>query len=236
MRQCIPVLLPMTDPLTSIPQSFSYLTRAVSVGIALSMSCSYLTRAVSVGIVLWSLFWNPRRSDMMSRMWCPYFFSTAAFSDRSIHFWNSRSITFGSNCCCTSCHLSVSVRFMKCVYLAHASAYRSVCAINTPYDPSFGMFPDKSGKLAFLTGKSSRWSYSDVTISFIRVRVRVRGILKTSGFTSWGWPEPHCCFGDRVVSPCLVLMMCSFTFEPSPNHNPERPADAILVLLSYVLI
>ena len=52
MRQGSPVSLPMTDPLTAIPQSFSYFTRAVSVGIALSMSCSYLTRAVSVGIVL----------------------------------------------------------------------------------------------------------------------------------------------------------------------------------------
>ena len=142
MRQCIPVLLPMTDPLTSIPQPFSYLTRAVSVGIALSMSCSYLTRAVSVGIVLWSLFLNPRRSDTMSRVWRPYLFSTTAFSDRSIHFWNLRSITVGSKCCRTSCFFSNRVRSMKCVHLAHALAYRSVCAINTPCDPSLRMWVD----------------------------------------------------------------------------------------------
>ena len=101
-RRSSQVLLPMTDSLMSIPQPFSYLTRAVSVGTTLSMSCSYLTRAVSVGIVFWSLFWNPRRSDMMSRVCCPYLFSTTAFSDRSIHFWNLRSITVGSKCCCTS--------------------------------------------------------------------------------------------------------------------------------------
>ena len=79
MRRSSQVLLPMTDSLMSIPQPFSYLTRAVSVGTTLSMSCSYLTRAVSVGIVFWSLFWNPRRSDMMSRMCRPYLFSTTAF-------------------------------------------------------------------------------------------------------------------------------------------------------------
>ena len=45
MRRSSQVLLPMTDSLMSIPQPFSYLTRAVSVGTTLSMSCSYLTRA-----------------------------------------------------------------------------------------------------------------------------------------------------------------------------------------------
>ena len=145
MRRSSQVLLPMTDSLMSIPQPFSYLTRAVSVGTTLSMSCSYLTRAVSVGIVFWSLFWNPRRSDMMSRVCRPYLSSTTAFSDRSIHFWNLRSITVGSKCCCTSCFLSNRVRSMKCVYFAHALAYRSVCAMNTPYDPSLGMLPDKPG-------------------------------------------------------------------------------------------
>ena len=111
-------------------------------------------------------FRHPRRSDVISRMWRPYLFNTTAFSDRVIQFCNLRSITFGSKCCCTSCFFSNRVRSMKCVYLAHALAYRSVCAMNTPYDPSLGMLPDKSGKLTILKGKSSRLSYKDVTISW----------------------------------------------------------------------
>ena len=62
--------------------------------------------------------------------------------------------------------LSNRVRSMKCVYFAHSLTYRSVCAMNTPYDPSLGMLPDKSGKLTILKGKSSRLSYREVTISW----------------------------------------------------------------------
>jgi hypothetical protein len=172
------LLFSFDELIGDIPLECKYLLRSIedscstttilqfrcSVKVSFPYACSFAPE-LSLSVLHFDPLWNPRRSDMMAWMCRPYLFNTTAFSDRSIHFWNLRSITVGSKCCRTSCFLSNRVRSMKCVYFAHALAYRSVCAMNTPYDPSLGMLPDKSGKLTILKGKSSRLSYREVTIS-----------------------------------------------------------------------
>ena len=108
------------------------------------------------------------RSEMICFISWPNLFITAALSDLVCHLWSLRSRTLAWKICFMSCVLSIKVRVMKIVYFAHALAYRSVWAMNTPYDPSWGMLPERSGKLTILKGKSSRLSYKDVTISPFR--------------------------------------------------------------------
>ena len=108
---------------------------------------------------------NDCRSEMIFFIWWPNLSITAALSDLLCHLWSLRSRTLAWKFCFMSCVLSIKVRVMKSVYFAHALAYRSVWAMNTPYDPSWGMLPERSGKLTILKGKSSRLPYRDVTIS-----------------------------------------------------------------------
>ena len=105
------------------------------------------------------------RSDMSLFMVIPYFINVFPCVDRSVHVFNFFVNFLSLKCCRTSCALRIRVRSLKSVYLAHAFAYLSVWAMNTPYEDAWGTLPDKSGKFTILNGKSSRLSYSDVTNS-----------------------------------------------------------------------
>ena len=111
---------------------------------------------------------NDCRSEMIFFISWPNLSITAALSDLLCHLWSLRSRTLAWKFCFMSCVLSIKVRVMKSVYFAHALAYRSVWAMNTPCDPPSGMLPQRSGKLTILKGKSPRLSYRDVTISPFR--------------------------------------------------------------------
>ena len=106
------------------------------------------------------------RSDWILLMSWPYFIMIFPLMDPWTHLVSFLMRIFSLKCCFTSWCLRIWVRSIKSVYLTQARAYLNVWAMNTPYDPALGMFPDKSGKFTILNGKSLRLSYNDVTSSW----------------------------------------------------------------------